>query len=127
MSILPWAVFAAASLPVLTVGLAKFSGGGYDNRLPRDWAGSLHGFRQRAYAAHLNHYEFFPFFAAAALFAEIRLKDAGFVGVLALAILVFRLVYTGAYLADRSNLRSLAWFAAWIGTALLFSIAAIGA
>ena len=126
MSIAPWTVLAAAILPVLTVGMAKFSGGGYDNNHPRDWAVSLSGFRRRAYAAHLNHYEFFPFFAAAALFAEIRLNGASFVGPLALAILAARLVYTGAYVADRPNLRSLAWFVAWMGTAGLFAAAALG-
>ena len=62
-----WCVLVAASLPIAIVSFAK-SGGG-DNHHPRDDVGRLSGARRRAYAAHLNAYENFPFFAAAVIIA----------------------------------------------------------
>lgn len=123
MSIALWSVLFAALLPYLTVGIAKFSGGGYDNSHPRDWATRLAGRRARAHAAHQNHFEFFPFFAIAVLIAEWK-AGSGSADRLALAIIACRLAYTAAYLGDRPNLRSLMWFLALAGTAALFVIGA---
>jgi uncharacterized MAPEG superfamily protein len=122
MSIALWCVLFAGLLPYFTVGIAKFSGGGYDNTHPRDWAKGLSGRRARAHAAHQNHFEFFPLFAAAVLIAEWKAGD-GSADRLALAIMACRLAYTAAYLGDRPNIRSLMWFLALAGTIGLFVFA----
>lgn len=124
MSIALWCVFCAAMLPYLTVVIAKRSGGGYDNSRPRAWAASLEGMRQRAHAAHQNHFEFFPFFAAAVLVAEM--KGGRIADPLAVAVLGARLAYTGAYIADRHALRSILWALALLGTAAIFILGAAG-
>jgi uncharacterized MAPEG superfamily protein len=125
MSTALWCVLFAGLLPYFTVVAAKRSGGGYDNASPREWAKSLDGFRQRAYAAHQNHFEFFPFFAAAVIIADWKAGGAT-VDRLALAILACRLAYTAAYVMDRPTLRSLAWGVALIGIIGLFVLAAVG-
>ena len=50
MTIALWMILIAALLPYLTVGIAKFSGGDYDNATPRVWSATLSGWRARAYA-----------------------------------------------------------------------------
>ena len=72
MSLALWSVLLAGLLPYITVLFAKLPGGDYDNAAPREWAKNLTGIRQRAYAAHQNHFEFFPFFASAVIIAEMR-------------------------------------------------------
>lgn len=126
MSIALWCVLFAALLPYFTVVAAKRSGGRYDNAAPREWARSLTGPRQRAYAAHQNHFEFFPFFAVAVLLAEWKTGGTAGIDRLALAIIASRLLYTGAYVADRPTLRSIAWALALFGTIGLFGLAAAG-
>ncbi len=56
----------AGLLPYLTIAVAKAQPD-FDNHTPRDWESLLQGFRRRAHAAHLNHFEQFPFFAAAVI------------------------------------------------------------
>jgi uncharacterized MAPEG superfamily protein len=124
MSIALWCVISAAFLPYLTVVFAKRVGGGYDNRHPRAWAANLTGLRQRAYAAHQNHFEFFPFFAAAVLIAEM--KSGRIADPLAVAVIGARLAYTGAYLTDRHMLRTLLWALGIFGTAAIFILGARG-
>ena len=126
MSTALWCILFAGLLPYFTVVAAKRSGGGYDNASPREWAKSLDGFRQRAYAAHQNHFEFFPFFAAAVLIAEWKTGGSATVDRLTLAIIACRLAYTGAYFTDRPSLRSLAWGLALLGIIGLFVLAAAG-
>ena len=126
MSTALWCILFAGLLPYFTVVAAKRSGGGYDNASPREWAKSLGGFRQRAYAAHQNHLEFFPFFAAAVLIAEWKTGGSSTVDRLTLAIMACRLAYTAAYFTDRPSLRSLAWGLALLGIIGLFVLAATG-
>lgn len=126
MSTALWCVLFAGLLPYFTVVAAKRAGGGYDNSSPREWAKSLDGFRQRAYAAHQNHFEFFPFFAAAVIIAEWKTGGSTAVDRLVLAVVVCRLVYTGAYFTDRPTLRSIAWGLGIIGIIGLFVLAAMG-
>ena len=126
MSIALGCLLAAALLPYLTVGIAKFPGAGYDNSNPREWARTLSGLRARAHATHQNHFEFLPFYAAAVLLAEWKAPGWG-ADRLALAILACRLLYTAAYLADRPILRSVAWMLALGGTIGLFVLGARGA
>ncbi|CAN1526414.1 COG3686 Predicted membrane protein [Rhabdaerophilaceae bacterium] len=127
MSAALWMVFFAGILPVLTVVFAKAAGGSYDNAHPRAWAAGLTGFRARAHAAHLNHFEFFPFFAVGVLVAEWKAGGGTSLNGLALVIMASRLAYTFAYFMDHPALRSLAWAIAWFGTIGIFLLAARGA
>ncbi len=101
-------VLAAAMLPYITTALAK-SGGGYDNKAPRDWAPGLQGWRRRADAAHRNHFEALPAFAAAVLAAVVSGASPGWINALAVAFVVLRVVYTAVYIADQATLRSVVW------------------
>jgi len=72
MTIAKWTILAAFMLPVLTVGMAKAAtirqgrrNGGYDNNNPREWAGKLTGWHQRANAAQINGFEGLPLVAPA--------------------------------------------------------------
>ena len=117
MTIALWCVLIAAIMPVLTVGIAKW-GPALDNNHPRDWAGTLQGYRRRAYAAHQNAYEAFPFFAAAVLAALIREPSGGIASVdtLALVFVAARVAYTAAYVTDRATIRSVFWGIGWFAT-----------
>lgn len=126
MSTALWCILFAGLLPYFTVIIAKRSGGGYNNRRPREWAAGLTGFRARAYAAHQNHLEFFPLFAVAVLIADMETGASPRVLWLSIAILAARLGYTAAYFWDRQGLRSLLWFAALLGVIGLFVLAALG-
>lgn len=126
MSIALWTVLFAGILPPLTVIIAKRAGAGYDNHDPRGWAQGLEGFRKRAHAAHQNSYEFFPLFAVAVLIAEWKLGANPAVDRLTLGIIGARLLYTATYLSDNPNLRSIAWFIAWLGTVALFVMGGMG-
>jgi uncharacterized MAPEG superfamily protein len=99
----------AGILPVVTVGLAKGSGGRYDNSDPRGTAASYEGLARRAYAAHQNGFEAFPLFAAAVLVAELKGGPRGMVDTLAMIFVAARLGYVGCYLLDQPTLRSLLW------------------
>jgi uncharacterized MAPEG superfamily protein len=128
MSTALWCVLFAGLLPYFCVIVAKRAGqdSRYNNRRPREWAASLSGFRQRAYAAHQNHFEFFPFYAAAVIIADISTGGSRKVLVLSAAILVARLGYTAAYFYDRHVLRSSIWGLGMLGVIGLFIIAAGG-
>jgi uncharacterized MAPEG superfamily protein len=115
-----WCVLVAGLLPVLTVGLAKW-GPGLDNANPRDWAGTLQGYRRRAYAAHQNGYEAFPFFAAAVFAATLGQAPQDMVDALALLFIAARLAYVAAYITDRPTLRSLVWIGGWLATLAIFT------
>jgi uncharacterized MAPEG superfamily protein len=117
------AVLIAGILPVLTVGIAKATSpkasGGYDNRSPRDWAEKLDGYQRRAYAAHQNHFEFFPLFAVAVLVSGAQ-GPSNLIDGLAILCILARLVYTIAYLGDRPMIRSLAWTIGWGSSVAIF-------
>ncbi len=106
-----WMILIAALLPYLTVGAAKFigSGSGYDNAQPRVWSATLTGWRARAYAAHQNHFEAFPPFAAAVLVATLVNGPPALVDRLAIAFVLLRVAYTAAYIRGNATLRSAAW------------------
>ena len=126
MSIALWCVFFAGLLPYFTVVIAKRSGGAYDNSQPREWAKGLTGFRQRAYAAHQNHFEFFPFFASAVIIADWKTGGSTLINALALWCVACRLVYTAMYFNNKASLRSLFWGFALLGIIGLFVLAAMG-
>jgi uncharacterized MAPEG superfamily protein len=117
MSIANTCVLAAAVLPILTVGLAKFtsikspSKGGYDNNNPREWEAKQTGWKARAKAAQDNGFEALPLFAFAVLAAQHAGLDQGRTDQLAMAFIAIRLVYIATYLADIGALRTLVWTA----------------
>lgn len=102
----------AGLLPYATVVAAK-SRRDYDNHAPRDWLAGLSGFRRRAHAAHLNHFEQFPFFAIAVIIAHLRLVDDRLIAGLAVGYVALRIAYTIAYVADWATVRSLMWVVAF--------------
>jgi uncharacterized MAPEG superfamily protein len=115
-----WCVLLAAVMPVMTVALAKF-GTTIDNNHPRDWAEkSLDGYRKRAYAAHQNGYEAFPFFATSVLVSHLLQVSPSQINALAVSFIIARVAYVGCYITDQSTLRSLAWFVAWVICIALF-------
>ena len=122
MPIAFWCVLLAGILPVVTVGVAKASGHAYDNHDPRGWLEKQGGRARRADMAHRNHFEAFPFFAAAVLCATHLQAPAARIDELALVFLAARILYTVCYLADRATLRTLCWtigFLSVIGIFLL--------
>ena len=109
MTLALWTILAAAILPLLATGMAKYGGSGYDNNTPRAWESSLTGWRARANWAHRNHIEAFAPFAAAVLTAHLVHAPQTLVNWLAAGFIAARLAYTAAYLADQATLRSLCW------------------
>jgi uncharacterized MAPEG superfamily protein len=124
MTIAYWCVLAAALLPFLFTGIAKFSGPGFTNRRPRDFQQNLEGFRKRAHWAHLNSFEAFPPFAAGVIIAQQLQAPQASVDGLALAFIGLRLAYGVAYIVDRPTLRSLIWMGALGCVVALFVVAA---
>lgn len=114
-----WLVLAAALLPYLTVGIAKAQPG-YDNRDPRGWLTQQSGFRRRAHAAHLNHFEAFAPFAAAVLFAQHAGAAQNAIDSAAWAFLLCRIGYTAAYLLDWPTWRSILWAGGMAAVVYLF-------
>jgi uncharacterized MAPEG superfamily protein len=122
MHIAYWAVFAAGLMPLATIFVAKAQRN-YNNADPRTWLEKQEGFRRRADFAHRNHFEAFPFFAAAVLIAQQVQVAQGSIDNLALLFIAARVAYTACYLADLSWLRSIAWFAGHGCIAALFIMA----
>ena len=118
-----WCVLAMGLMPIATVAIAKW--GGLDNHAPRDWAQSIDGYRRRAYAAHLNHFEAFPLFAAAVLVASTQGAPMITVNALAVSVVLTRLAYTACYVADAATLRSLMWGIGWVLTLAIFMLPAL--
>lgn len=119
-----WCILVAALLPILFTGIAKFSGGGYNNRKVPEFQGRLTGYRLRAHWAHNNSFEAFPPFAAGVIVAHQLQAPVAQIDQLAIAFIVLRLLYGAMYLADLHWQRSLAWAAAFGCTIGLFVVAA---
>jgi uncharacterized MAPEG superfamily protein len=100
-------ILAAALLPYLAAVIAKAGARGFNNNSPRLWLAQQGGYRQRADWAQRNHFEAFAPFAAAVILAQMAGAPQGRVDLLALAFVLLRLAYTGAYLADLATLRTL--------------------
>lgn len=119
MTIADACLLFACLLPVACAGLAKSRGfgkarrdGGYDNHLPRQWLAGLDGWQARAHAAQLNSFEALPVFIAGVLVAQQHQAPQQLVNGLALAFVLLRLGYIGAYVKDLANLRSVLWLLA---------------
>ncbi len=127
MDLAYWCVLFAGIMPVLTIAIAKWGRRDYDNAQPRAWLDRQDGYRRRADYAHRNHFEAFPFFAAAVLVAEQLQANPLHVDLLAATFIICRVIYTVLYLTDRATFRSLAWFAGYVCVLALFGVAAYGA
>ena len=116
MPIAYWCVLVAALIPYALIGFAK-SGSKVDNRDPR--GAQYHGIHRRAFAAHQNAFEAFPFFAAVVIIAVTQGASLGVVNLLAVLYIVARLSHAGCYLADLALPRSAVW---GVGMLLNFAI-----
>jgi uncharacterized MAPEG superfamily protein len=110
MTIAEWCVFATVMLYLLTIAPIKWLGfRHFDNASPRDPAFYDDPFRTRAWGAHQNGIEAFPFFAFAVLLAEFRNAPQNLINELAVLFLIVRIAYVLTYLGNRPTLRSILW------------------
>jgi uncharacterized MAPEG superfamily protein len=118
-----WCVLVAALLPTVVVSFAKV-GSGTDNHNPRAGIDNLPGPRRRAYAAHLNAYENFPFFAAAVIIAITMGASISTVNALAVVYIVLRIAHAAFYIRDMASARSLAFTVAYVVNIAIFILPA---
>ncbi len=123
MTIAEVCLFMAVIVYLLTIAPFKPLGWReFDNARPRDpafWAAPM---RQRAFGAHQNGIETFPFFAVAVLLAEFRHVPQNTVDALAIAFVVARVGFVVAYLANYAWTRTAIWNVGFaINVALFFS------
>jgi uncharacterized MAPEG superfamily protein len=112
MTIAFWCVFVAGILPYVPFGFASSR---LNPRAPRLGATSLDGLAARAYGAHLNGFEAFPYFAASVLVAHAVEGPSALVNWLAVLFILARIAHITFYLTDRPPLRTTSFF---IGAAL---------
>ncbi|UZE49634.1 MAPEG family protein [Rhodopseudomonas sp. P2A-2r] len=122
MPVAYWCILIAALLPLVWVGYAK--SGSRDNNAPRDDADRLDGAKRRAYAAHQNAYENFPFFAVAVMAALSFGASPGVVDWLAVLYIAFRVAHGLLYVADKPSLRSMAYAGALFVNIAIFVLPA---
>lgn len=113
-----WCILVAALMPLGLVGYAKSSS--RDNNAPRDAAERLSGPKRRAYAAHQNAYENFPFFAVAVVAALSFGANVTTVNVLAVLFIAFRVIYSALYINDIPTARSAAYLGGFLCTVAIF-------
>jgi uncharacterized MAPEG superfamily protein len=110
MTIAEWCVFASVMLYLLTIAPIKWLGvRQFDNANPRDPAFYDDPVRARAWGAHQNGIETFPFFAAAVLLAEFRGAPQNLINELAVLFVIVRVAYVLTYIGNRPRLRSILW------------------
>lgn len=114
-----WCVLIAALLPIVWAKYAKTGFVG-DNRHPRDIVDSLPPQKRRAYAAHQNAFESFPFFAAAVIIAITQGASVGVVNALAGSYVLLRIVHGCLYVSDQPSLRSLVFAASFAVNIAIF-------
>ncbi|HEY3644821.1 MAG TPA: MAPEG family protein [Gammaproteobacteria bacterium] len=122
MTIAEWTVFGAVILYLLTVAPVKaFGYKTFDNANPRDPSFYAPGIRARAFGAHANGIETFPFFAAAVLLAELRNQPQHWIDALAVTFLIIRLLFAAAYLGNWPTTRTILWNLGFlVNTAIFF-------
>ncbi len=114
-----WCVLTAALLPITWAKYAKTGFVG-DNRHPRDIVDSLPPQKRRAYAAHQNAFESFPFFATAVIIAVTQGASVNIVNALAGTYVLLRIVHGFLYVGDQPTLRSLVFAAAFAVNIAIF-------
>jgi uncharacterized MAPEG superfamily protein len=117
--------FGAVLLYLLTVAPVKaFGFREFKNSTPGDPAFYQTPLRSRAYGAHMNGIETFPFCAVAVLLAEFRGSPQHLIDTLAIAFLALRFCLVLAYLFNRPTARTLLWNTAFFVNAGLFFLPA---
>ncbi|WP_075259437.1 MAPEG family protein [Herbaspirillum camelliae] len=124
MTLSYWCILIAGLMPVLTIAVAKYGRRDFDNAEPRAWLDQQTGVRRRADYAHRNHFEAFPFFAAAVLVAQQVGAPQGQIDIAALVFIAARILYTVLYLTDKPSARSAVWIIGYLSVIALFVIAA---
>lgn len=113
MTIPLWCLFVVSLMPIIAAGVgakARLSlPGGLDNHTPRQQAAQLDGVGARAYAAQANAWEALAMFTVAVVINHLAQGAPGPSGLLALVFIVARFGHLAAYLANKSNLRSLSF------------------
>jgi uncharacterized MAPEG superfamily protein len=123
MTLAEWMIFVAVLVSLLTIAPVKaFGYRTFDNSNPRDPAFYTPGIRARAFGAHVNGLEVFPFFAAAVLLAEFRSAPQQWIDLLSAGFIAIRLGYIFAYLANRATVRTLLWNAGFLINVAIFFI-----
>ncbi|MCR6733732.1 MAG: MAPEG family protein [Afipia sp.] len=118
-----WCVLIAALLPYPLAKYAK-SGTASDNRYPREDYDNLPSRHRRAYAAHQNALETFPFFAAAVVIAVTMGAPAVVVNLLAALYILLRIAHALFYIFNKPPLRSAAFAAAMAVNVAIFVLPA---
>lgn len=124
-----WCILAAALLPIICAGIAKYGKmridpgkGGYDNNNPRAWLARQTDWRARANAAQANTFEAIPFFFAAVIIAHHLQASQARLDILAVLFVALRVVYMVLYVGNLANARSIIWvFAFFTNIGILFS------
>lgn len=93
---------------------------GYDNDNPRAQQARLAGLGARAQAAHMNGFEAFAPFAAAVLLCRTTGVQSLALPIACGLFVLARSAYIGAYLGNRSTLRSGLWTVGALATLVLF-------
>ncbi|MDD3651522.1 MAPEG family protein [Immundisolibacter sp.] len=123
MTIAYWCVLALVFFPPVLGALAK-SGGGFDNRRPRECLAAASGWRKRADWAQQNAVENFAPFAAAVIIGHQLQLAQGTLDQLALAYLALRVLHAVFYIADLATLRSLSYIGGLACIVAIFVMAA---
>ncbi|KAF1044095.1 MAG: hypothetical protein GAK35_01883 [Herbaspirillum frisingense] len=122
-----WCVLIAGLMPALTIFIAKQGRKDFDNSEPRAWLDRQTGLRRRADYAHRNHFEAFPFFAAAVLVAQQAGAPQGPIDIASVLFIAARILYTVLYLTDKPSARSASWILGFLCVLALFGITALHA
>lgn len=116
MTIAIWCIFIAAALPYVAFGFVK----GLDPNKPRYHVSDLDVRSIRAYGAHLNGLETFPWFAAAVIVAHMVGGPSRIADVLAVVYVLVRIGHMAAYIGRRQPLRSAAFSIAQLVALAIF-------
>ncbi len=100
--------------------------GGVDNKHPRQQAAQLEGAGARAIAAQANSWEALAVFTAALVAVALSGMDVASVATLSLSVVVLRLVFVAAYLANIDILRSLCFLGSFGVCMYIFYLALCG-
>ncbi len=114
-----WCVMVAALLPYALAKYAKW-GTPSNNRYPREDYENFPPRNRRAYAAHQNAFESFPFFAAAVIIALTMGAPVYTVNVLAMLYILLRIAYSLLYIFNKPIARSLVFAVAMAVNVVIF-------
>lgn len=116
-----WCLLIAGWLPIVCAGISKWGAENFDNRSPREWLARQEGYRRRANAAQQNSWEAFLWFGIAVLVAMVTKADPERIGALSIVFIASRALYIGFYLANWHVARTLAWFAGFFTSIVIFA------